>query len=172
MNLYGSRQLADSIRTVRKNTILIAEDFHEDDYGFRPTVESRSVAEILAHIVFVYQFDRVLHEERRVVTLEGFDFAKVRMESESEEKWGHTKPELIDALKESGESFAHWVELLPDEILAQQVVQPGGATKTRFEMIAGTKEHEMHHRGQLTVIERMLGVVPHLTRRTIRGTTQ
>jgi hypothetical protein len=37
-------------------------------------------------------------------------------------------------------------------------------TKTRFEMLLGTKEHEMHHRGQLMLIERMLGIVPHLTR--------
>jgi uncharacterized damage-inducible protein DinB len=28
----------------------------------------------------------------------------------------------------------------------------------------GVKEHEMHHRGQLMLIERMVGVVPHLTR--------
>jgi len=26
------------------------------------------------------------------------------------------------------------------------------------------KEHEMHHRGQLMVAERMLGITPHLTR--------
>ena len=26
------------------------------------------------------------------------------------------------------------------------------------------KEHEMHHRGQLMLIERMLGIKPHLTR--------
>jgi uncharacterized damage-inducible protein DinB len=31
-------------------------------------------------------------------------------------------------------------------------------------MILGVKEHEMHHRGQLMLIERMVGVVPHLTR--------
>jgi uncharacterized damage-inducible protein DinB len=31
-------------------------------------------------------------------------------------------------------------------------------------MILGTREHEMHHLGQLTVIERMLGIIPHLTR--------
>ena len=37
-------------------------------------------------------------------------------------------------------------------------------SKTRFEMLLGAKEHEMHHRGQLMLIERMLGIVPHLTR--------
>jgi uncharacterized damage-inducible protein DinB len=36
--------------------------------------------------------------------------------------------------------------------------------KTRFEMLLGVKEHEMHHRAQLMVIERHLGIVPHLTR--------
>jgi uncharacterized damage-inducible protein DinB len=44
---------------------------------------------------------------------------------------------------------------------------PAGATptsKTRFEMILSVKEHEMHHRGQLMLMERMVGIVPHLTR--------
>jgi uncharacterized damage-inducible protein DinB len=36
--------------------------------------------------------------------------------------------------------------------------------RTRFEMLLSTKEHEMHHRAQLMVLERMIGIVPHLTR--------
>ena len=36
--------------------------------------------------------------------------------------------------------------------------------KSRFEMLLGPKEHEMHHRGQLMLVQRMLGKVPHLTR--------
>ncbi len=43
MDLYGPKQLADSMRTVRKNTILIAEDIPEKGYAYRPTPESRSV---------------------------------------------------------------------------------------------------------------------------------
>jgi len=31
-------------------------------------------------------------------------------------------------------------------------------------MILSVKEHEMHHRGQLMLIERMIGIVPHITR--------
>jgi uncharacterized damage-inducible protein DinB len=67
-------------------------------------------------------------------------------------------------LGRAGESWAQWVEKLP-EALSEQVRMPGGSSKSRFEMLLGTKEHEMHHRAQLTVIERLLGVVPHLTRR-------
>jgi uncharacterized damage-inducible protein DinB len=36
--------------------------------------------------------------------------------------------------------------------------------KSRFEMLLGAKEHEMHHRGQLMLMQRMIGLVPHLTR--------
>ncbi len=38
------------------------------------------------------------------------------------------------------------------------------ATKTRFEMLLGPKEHEMHHRAQLMTMQRMIGQTPHLTR--------
>jgi uncharacterized damage-inducible protein DinB len=31
-------------------------------------------------------------------------------------------------------------------------------------MLLGVKEHEMHHRGQLMLIQRLLGMVPPLTR--------
>ena len=37
-------------------------------------------------------------------------------------------------------------------------------SKSRMEMLLSVKEHEMHHRGQLMLIERLLGIVPHLTR--------
>jgi uncharacterized damage-inducible protein DinB len=53
MNLYGLRQLIGSIRTVRKNTIQIADDIPEEQYGYRPTPGSRSVAAVLVHIVLL-----------------------------------------------------------------------------------------------------------------------
>jgi uncharacterized damage-inducible protein DinB len=31
-------------------------------------------------------------------------------------------------------------------------------------MLMSAKEHEMHHRGQLMVSQRMMGLTPHLTR--------
>ena len=33
---------------------------------------------------------------------------------------------------------------------------------SRFDMILSVKEHEMHHRAQLMLIERVLGITPHL----------
>ena len=56
---------------------------------------------------------------------------------------------------------------MPESFLGEQVEYPEGMTppvKSRFEMLIAPKEHEMHHRGQLMLVERMLGITPHLTR--------
>ena len=50
MTYHGAKELARSFRTVRKNTLAIAEDIPEDKYDFRPTPDCRSVREILAHV--------------------------------------------------------------------------------------------------------------------------
>ena len=164
MNLYGPKELVDSMRTVRKNTILIAEDIPEDKYGYRPTPDSRSVAETLVHIAMLSQADRFLHEEERRPSLEDFDFGELISRSQLEEKRPHTKKEIIDLLRREGERSVEWVEGLPETLLSEQVRQRGGASTSRFEMLLGSKEHEMHHRAQLMLIERMIGIVPHLTR--------
>jgi len=74
-----------------------------------------------------------------------------------------TKEAIIEALTTGGESLATQLESMTEVQLAEEVGLPFG-TKTRFEMLLGTKEHEMHHRAQLFLVERMLGIVPHLTR--------
>jgi uncharacterized damage-inducible protein DinB len=70
-------------------------------------------------------------------------------------------------LGSEGDRFAAYVEGLSESFLAEHVKMPPGAqpaTKSRLEMLLSPKEHEMHHRAQLMLIERMLGMVPHLTR--------
>jgi uncharacterized damage-inducible protein DinB len=83
------------------------------------------------------------------------------------EKALDTKAKLLEALRTNGDDFAGWLEKQSDEFLAEHVHFPAPMqppSKTRFEMILGVKEHEMHHRSQLMVIERLIGITPHLTR--------
>ena len=162
--MYGLKQLIDSTRVVRKNTTQIAEDIPEEYYGYRPTPDSRSVAETLVHIAFLLQIDRQLHGDQRVSTFEGINFGEFIKQSEAEEKRSRSKDEILTLLREEGEERCEWLATFPETILAEQVGMPGGGSKSRFEILIGTKEHEMHHRAQLTVIERLLGIVPHLTR--------
>jgi uncharacterized damage-inducible protein DinB len=164
MTYYGSKELASSFRTVRKNTIQIAEDIPEEKYGFQPTAGVRTVAQTLAHIAMLPRFSRELG---KVNSLEGFDFMKFRAEAAAEEGKPRTKAELIGWLRETGEDFAQWVETLGEDFLAHVFPFPPGAqppSRTRFDMIMSVKEHEMHHRAQLMLMERLLGITPHLTR--------
>jgi len=167
MNYYGGRELAESLRTVRNNTLLIAEDIPEEKYSFQLTPDSRTVAQLLTHIAISYTFPHQLHAVERRTTLEGFDFPTLFQQLRDEEQKPRSKQEIIDLLKSNGEKWTGWVEGASEELLAEQVSMPPGATpsqKSRFEMLLSVKEHEMHHRGQLMLIERHLGIVPHLTR--------
>jgi uncharacterized damage-inducible protein DinB len=166
MNYYGGKDLADSLHTVRKNTLIIAEDIPEEHYGFRAAPETRTVAQLLTHIAVVQRMPEQIHSIERRTTLEGFDFPGLMRSIMAEEQRSRSKAQIIALLRDEGERWAKWLESQSDDFLAERVKFPAGMTptKTRFEMLLGAKEHEMHHRGQLMLIERMLGIVPHLTR--------
>ena len=104
--------------------------------------------------------------ERRT-TVQGFDFPTFIQQVTLDERKLRTKDEIIDALRREGETWAAWLEGLSDSFLEEQVTLMPGAqppVRSRLEMLLSPKEHEMHHRGQLMLIERMLGMTPHLTR--------
>jgi uncharacterized damage-inducible protein DinB len=166
MTYYGPKELAEAFRTVRKNTISIAEDIPEDKYNFKAAADVRTVEKLLTHIALGARFQSRVHGEKRM-TLEGFNFPALMQEMMAEEAKPRTKAEVIALLREEGEKFAGFVESLSDDFLGQTISMPPGGTpptRTRFDMILSVKEHEMHHRGQLMLLERILGIVPHLTR--------
>lgn len=167
MTYYGARNLADSFRTVRKNTLTIAQEIPEEKYSFRAAPDVMSVGELLAHLAVSPMWQIEVHGQK----IEHIDFAffGARIQQvKAEEQALRSKADIIRALTENGERFAAFLETVDEATLASTVtfpppIQP--ASKTRFEMLLGPKEHEMHHRGQLMLIQRMLGQVPELTRR-------
>ena len=167
MNYYGAKEMAEAFRTVRRNTIQIAQEIPEDKYGFRATPDTQTVAEELAHVACATLWQVEAHGIDRKTLITFDDFGVYMGRIGSEEKKLTTKGDIIDALTKNGEEFARFLERLTDDQLAEVVsfpppIQP--ARRTRFEMLLSTKEHEMHHRGKLMVVERLLGIVPHLTR--------
>jgi uncharacterized damage-inducible protein DinB len=167
MTYYGAKDLAEGLRTVRKNTILVAEDIPEEKYGFKVTPDVRSIEKLLTHIAIATQFPYQVHAIEKRTSMEGFDFPKLMQELAATEATPRTKTQVIELLRTEGEKWANFVEGLSEATLGEFVYLPKGATppaKTRFEMILSSKEHEMHHRAQLMLIERTLGIVPHLTR--------
>ncbi len=166
MTYYGGKELANAFRTVRKNTIQIAEEIPADKYDFKPSPESRSVRQTLAHIATLTTFPTMLHGER--IPIEKIDFQEYFAKVQAEEAKLQTKDQIVAALKENGDTFAKMLESLNDEKFFAEVItfRPGATppSRTRFDLLLAAKEHEMHHRGQLMLMQRMLGVTPHLTR--------
>jgi uncharacterized damage-inducible protein DinB len=167
VNYYGGKELADGARTVRKNTIQVAEDIPEDKYSYRAAPDTRSVGEILTHIALGTNFQEEVHAKQKLTSMAGLDFPALFQRMAAEEKKPRTKAEIVELLRSNGDHWTAWLEGLSDSFLGESVAMaPGGspASRTRFDMLLGAKEHEMHHRAQLMLIERILGIVPHLTR--------
>jgi len=61
MTYYGAKNLANSYRTVRKNTIAIAEEIPAEQYSFKAAPDTMSVGEMLAHLAAAYQWHREVH---------------------------------------------------------------------------------------------------------------
>jgi uncharacterized damage-inducible protein DinB len=160
---YSAKQMADAWRTVRKNTIQIAEEIPADQYGFQATPDTMTVAQILAHVAaYTHWVEQVQFVEKRT-EVTGPDFGRYIGEGGAISAALTTKDAIVDALIGRGESFAMQLEVMSDEQLDELVALPG-SSKSRFEMLLGVKEHEMHHRAQLMVMQRLIGMVPHLTR--------
>ena len=166
MTYYGAKELSESFRTVRKNTIQVAEDIPEEKYNFAAADGTRTIEKMLTHIAlnssFLYRFHAA-----GLKSLVGIDFPSLFQEIKAEEDKPRTKAEVVQLLKEEGAGWADYVAALSDEFLGESIEMPPNATppaKSRFEMILSVKEHEMHHRAQLMMIERFIGIVPHLTR--------
>jgi uncharacterized damage-inducible protein DinB len=167
MTYYSAADLANAFRTVRKNTLLVAHDIPADKFDYRATNDTRSVGETLAHVAANTTWVHKLHGVDKAAALGQQEFGKYIGEANAIAAGLTTRDAIIAALETNGKAFGDWLASLDDATLAQRVeftppIQP--ASKTRFEMLLGAKEHEMHHRAQLMLIQRILGVVPHLTR--------
>ncbi len=97
MNSYGAKELAASFRTVRRNTIAIANDIPEEKYGFRAAGDTRSVGELLGHISLSYTFQYTIHGKDKLSTLRGFNFPAMLAVLIAEEKTPRTKSQTIES---------------------------------------------------------------------------
>ncbi len=137
MTYYGGKDLAAAFRTVRDNTIKIAEEIPENKYDFKPAPDCRSVRrDACAHrgqhgipVSRPQQQDQ-RHEDRE---LHGAVPEVHRRRSKP-----RTKAELIAFLKTEGDKFAAFLEGLPESFLAEQVTMPPAPSRrrrARFEML-------------------------------------
>src|SRR5437762_6102884 len=95
---YGSTELANSFRTVRKNTVQIAEDIPEDKYDFVAAPGTKSVRELLAHIATAPMVQDDIHRARRLTSFKGYDFGVISARAAAEAKKPRSKAEIVTLL--------------------------------------------------------------------------
>jgi uncharacterized damage-inducible protein DinB len=166
MTYYGADDLAAGFQQVRGNTIQIAEEMPEAKYAFQAAPECRTVAQTLVHIAVAPRFQLHVHQNG-IDDFRTLNFMELIQPLMAEEATPRSKNEIVALLRSEGDKVAAYLAGLTESTLAERVVMPTGSqppSKSRFEMLLSIKEHEMHHRGQLMVIQRLLGLEPHLTR--------
>jgi uncharacterized damage-inducible protein DinB len=168
MNYYAAKDIAASFRTVRNNTLKIAEEIPEDKYSFKAAEGCRTIAQTLIHISNIHRFALHLHRDNaNLKSLDGFNFMAFLGPILASEQEPMTKAQIIERLISGADEFEAWVKTLSEDFLGEVITMPTGGNppmRNRFDMIIAVKEHEMHHRGQLMLLERMIGITPHLTR--------
>ena len=166
MTYYGGKELAAAFRTVRNNTIKIGTEIPEEKYDFKASPDTRSIRETLVHIALGTTFADHIHRNR-ISDMKTVNFQELMSTVTAEQATPRSKAEILTLLQTRGDAFASYLESLPESFLAEPVTMMPGQqppTKSRFELLMSVKEHEMHHRGQLMVLQRMIGLVPHITR--------
>src|SRR5215475_11556021 len=101
MSVYGGKELAEAFRTVRKNTIQVAEDLPEGQYDHIAAKDCRSVRRMLTHMAISTRIWEMIHKERRT-TLAGFNFLGVMEEFQAEEAKARSKAEILALLRSEG----------------------------------------------------------------------
>src|SRR5438445_5739113 len=99
MTSYGAKDLASAFRTVRKNTIQVAEDIPEARYGFVAAPDVRTVARMLTHVAIATRIWEEVHK-KRLTTLVGFDFFGMMDRFNAEEAKTRSKLEILDRSEE------------------------------------------------------------------------
>jgi uncharacterized damage-inducible protein DinB len=158
---------ADSLialwKDVRSGLIQEAERIPADQYSFRATGETRSVAEVLQHII---QSERFLIGEtcREDCNLMRQSFADHIKEYGAGVANVSDKEELLALLQSSMEQSMATLESFKDK-LDDSMTRFDGRQTTKLAFLTFAMSHEMYHRGQLTVYERLLNIEPVLTER-------
>ena len=136
MTYYGGKELAAAFRTVRNNTIKIAEEIPENKYDFKPAADCRTIGQTLAHIALGPGFQSHVHTNK-INDLMKVNFPELMQKFGAEEAKPRTKAEVIAFLKKEGDAFASFLDGLPESFLQERVTMPPGGdapNKTRFEI--------------------------------------
>jgi len=154
--------LTSDWRSVRDGFIAEVETIPAEKFDFKATPETRSIAELIQHIIEAQKV--IVGEICRPDTNFGrAPFPELIREYAPEVK-GHTdKAGLLSLLKSSQDAAEATIHSFGEAAMQAETQRMDGKITTKLGFLQGISSHEMYHRGQLTVYQRLLGIEPALT---------
>ena len=148
-------------KEARNGFIDEAEQIPTDQFSFRATPETRSVTELLQHII---ETQAVLIGEacRAEPNLMRQSFADHIKEYAREVAATTDKDGLLALMRSSMDKAATTIRANEDK-LSDSMKRFDGREMSKLDFLRFATSHEMYHRGQLTVYERLLNIKPALT---------
>lgn len=153
--------LITSWKEVRHGFIDEVAQVAADQFAFRATPETRSIAELVQHII---ETQKVLIGEacRAEPNLMRQSFPDHIKEYAPEVATTTDREGLLALLRSSMEKAEATIRA-NEETLGDSMKRFDGRLMDKLEFLRFAASHEMYHRGQLTVYERLLGIKPALT---------
>lgn len=152
-----------SWQEVRDGLIDEANQIPADKFSFQPAADSRSVSQLLQHLVESQKF--LVGEACRPDTnLMRQSFAEHIKHYAPGVRDVNDKDELLNLLRTTMDESGTKLRDAADE-MKNSMKRFDGKEMTKLAFISFAIAHEMYHRGQLTVYERLLGIEPALTTR-------
>jgi uncharacterized damage-inducible protein DinB len=133
--------------SVRKGLIETIDKFHDEELDFRPFAGSRSARELMLHIA---------HEERGEFGL-GIVQTLSEFPPEYDAQDYPSKEPIKLRLESVHTQTLKYLKTLNDDDLSRVITTPWGPRYRLIEMIGHLIEHEIHHRGELSLMLGMLG---------------
>jgi uncharacterized damage-inducible protein DinB len=153
--------LIESWKEVRAGLIDEASQIPADKFDFKPAPDSRSVKQVLQHMIESQKF--LVGEACRPDTnLMRQSFAENIKHYAPGVRDVNDKEELLNLLRATMDESAEKLRAAADE-MRNSMKRFDGKEMTKMGFMSFAIAHEMYHRGQLTVYERLLNIEPALT---------
>lgn len=151
-------------KDTRAGLIHEVENIPEDQFSFRPTPDTRSIAELLQHIISAQKIlvGETCRAESNLMRQSFVAHAKEYADGVNE---ATDKNGLLELLRTSMEEAEACIRSYGDN-LEETMTRLDGKPTSKEAFLTFALGHEGYHRGQLTVFERLLNIEPVLTTKT------
>mgnify|MGYP001185087520 CR=1 FL=1 len=130
---------------------------------FRATLETRSIIDIVQHVLefSIITVEELVREDTNLHRASMSQLANVYAPNISR---ADTQEKLVNVLVEQYRDAEQRLSALGYLHMMQRVPKVDNTKDTRLALLQDNIQHEMYHRGQLTVYARLLGLEPAITK--------